>query len=315
MVQLLMLPALNMDGGIDVNNFLIGMYGKFDREKYNRDMRKGFYGVEATMFENMKEINELVTRVKNDGYNLTVHYPLFRNSFWCIHPLFLDKDAKVRRESYEAFEREIEMAAEFGAKHILTHFPKPAVIDRELDWSSWRFTTQKEYCYSDEYDYETFRELSNEMFERLSELSKTYNTKVVLEHDIINRYTYNTDLLEKLFCKYNNLKFCIDTGRIYLLSKTDGGFNPYKFIEKMSPYTHMVHLWNVKVDNNILGGHFPVLPEQRANEGWADIEGYIKGIFKNNRECLMMFEHRSDLISDSKLEECYSWVQSLIHKS
>jgi sugar phosphate isomerase/epimerase len=298
-----------------MNNFLIGMYGKFDRDKYNRDMRKGFYGVEATMFESMNEVNEMVSTVKNDGYNLTVHYPLIKGSFWCIHPLFIDRDKKIREESYEAFEREIELAVKIGARHILTHFPKPAVIDRELDWSSWRFTTEKEYGYSDEYDEKTFRELSTEMFDRLSELSKIYNIKVVLEHDILNNYTYNTDLLESLFNEYNNLRFCIDTGRVHLFSKTDRGFNPYKFIEAMSQYTHMVHLWNVKVDNNISGGHYPVLPELKTKEGWADIEGYVKGIFKNNKECLVMFEHRSDMISDSQLEKCYSWVESLINNA
>ena len=33
-----------------MNNFLIGMYGKFDDLKYKRDFRPGFWGVEACMF-------------------------------------------------------------------------------------------------------------------------------------------------------------------------------------------------------------------------------------------------------------------------
>ncbi len=38
-----------------MDNFLIGMFGKFDGPKYNRDFRSGFFGVEACMFTDEHE--------------------------------------------------------------------------------------------------------------------------------------------------------------------------------------------------------------------------------------------------------------------
>jgi len=37
-------------GGEKMKNFLIGMHGGFDKQKYDRDMRDNFYGVEACCF-------------------------------------------------------------------------------------------------------------------------------------------------------------------------------------------------------------------------------------------------------------------------
>ncbi|MDF2679086.1 MAG: hypothetical protein K0R47_276 [Brevibacillus sp.] len=32
-----------------MHQFMIGLYGGFDAEKYKRDFRKGFYGIEACL--------------------------------------------------------------------------------------------------------------------------------------------------------------------------------------------------------------------------------------------------------------------------
>lgn len=292
-----------------MKNFLIGMHGGFDKQKYDRDMRDNFYGVEACCFKDSKDVDILLEHLKNDGKRLAIHYPIIKGRYKYVHPFLLDKEKSEREEAFEAFEREVENAAKLGAFHILTHYPKPALIGRCLDWSSWRTTCDKEFMYSDEYDKVMLEELSHEMFSRLSRMSEDYGMKIVIEHDILDRYIYENKLLERLFEKHNNLKFCVDTGRIHLLSKTDSKFNPYSFIESMAKYIYMVHLWNVKFNNNISGGHYPVLPELKVSDGWADIEGYLNRIFKANRDSLVMFEHRSDLINDEKLQQCYDWVE------
>ncbi|AGK96084.1 hypothetical protein [Clostridium pasteurianum] len=35
-----------------MNNFMIGMYGKYNYKKFDRNFRKDFYGIEACLFEN-----------------------------------------------------------------------------------------------------------------------------------------------------------------------------------------------------------------------------------------------------------------------
>jgi len=39
---------------------MIGQYGGFNYKKFNRDFRKGFYGIEACLFENQEDIVNLI---------------------------------------------------------------------------------------------------------------------------------------------------------------------------------------------------------------------------------------------------------------
>ncbi|MCX8131732.1 MAG: sugar phosphate isomerase/epimerase [Clostridia bacterium] len=292
-----------------MNRFLIGMRDFFDEDKYRRDIKSGFYGVEAGTFRSIDEIKKLDIRLKRDNYNLCVHFPLLKRDYFYSHPMFLSKNRQERERAYDVFERDLELSEKYSAKYVLTHYPYPPVLDRELDWSSWRL---KEYSYSDEYPSEIFEELSDMMFEKLSKMSRTYNVQIVIEHDILNGHFYTTGILKKLFEKYKILKACLDTGRIHQLSIIDRRFKPFEFIRDIAGFTHVIHLWNVKLDNNTSGGHYPVLKEQKACEGWADIGGFMKEIAKINDECLVMFEHRSELISDRQLEECYDWVAAML---
>lgn len=46
-------------------------------------------------------------------------------------------------------------------------------------------------------------------------------------------------------------------------------------------------------------------------DGWAPIDEYLKIIKEANNNVKIMFEHRSDLISDEELDNCYSWIESI----
>lgn len=74
-----------------------------------------------------------------------------------------------------------------------------------------------------------------------------------------------------------------------------------------------MHLWNVKVDDNVENNHFPALSNLKPEEGWASIEDYLKIIKEENKNVKIMFEHRSDLISDKELDDCYSWIHSILN--
>ena len=63
---------------------------------------------------------------------------------------------------------------------------------------------------------------------------------------------------------------------------------------------------------NLSGGHYPVLPDQKPSEGWADIKRFIEIINRFNRKAKVLFEHRSDLVSDEELDECYRWIEQLL---
>lgn len=119
------------------------------------------------------------------------------------------------------------------------------------------------------------------------------------------------NFLESMLEKYKGIKICLDTGRLHLQHKIDSDFNDTEIIKRFSKYTEVVHLWNVKVAGNIENSHFPALPSLKSEEGWASIEDYLKIITEKNPNVKIMFEHRSDLISDEELEGCYSWIDEV----
>ena len=59
-----------------MNNFMIGMYEKYDYKKFDRDFRKGFYGVEACLFENENDIENLSNEAQKNGFKFGIHFPL-----------------------------------------------------------------------------------------------------------------------------------------------------------------------------------------------------------------------------------------------
>lgn len=141
-----------------------------------------------------------------------------------------------------------------------------------------------------------------------------YDFLPVLELDAITGYIYNTNILEELLEKFNRIKLCMDTARLHTQFITEDSFDPMEIIKRFSKYTEEIHLSTVKITDKIEYVHYPAHPGLKPEEGWADIEAYLKAIFQLNPNVKVMFEHRSDLITDEELESCYSWVSGLFSK-
>ncbi|MTI49243.1 sugar phosphate isomerase/epimerase family protein [Sporosalibacterium faouarense] len=297
-----------------MHNFLIGMHGGFDYEKFNRDFKEGFFGIEACMFPNEKEVGVLVEEAKKHKFKMGIHFSLFQGSYRLRDPLFLSLDSNEVEKSYKAFKSELKYASEIGADYILVHFPKPVLLDKDINWDNWRFGHKDEYIYEDEYPYNLFKKNIEYMFYRLSELSKNYGVRIVLEHDAISKYLYKTELLTELLDQYNNLKICLDIARLHLLESIDKDFDRKKFVNQMAPYTYLVHLSNVKIDSNLTNNHYPALSHLNNEDGWADAREYLRDITRINKDIKILFEHRSDLISDDELEACYRWVDGVVNR-
>jgi hypothetical protein len=63
-------------GDIIMGDFMIGMYGKYDDKKFDRDFRKGFYGIEACLFEEEGDIERLCNKADKEGFKVGIHFPL-----------------------------------------------------------------------------------------------------------------------------------------------------------------------------------------------------------------------------------------------
>lgn len=297
-----------------MKRFLIGQFDKFDVDKQNRDFREYFFGIEVNQMNFLDELEILKDNIKDRKLSIGIHFPLLKNQWRVRDPQYLSKDSATYEESIEYMEKEFARAEELNPDYILLHYPKPVILDNAVDWSSWRFSDDTEYYYQSEISYEYFEEKNRDFFKLLSEMGKKYNFTPVLELDGLNRYVYGTTLLEELLEEHSNIKICLDFGRIHLQDCIDDNFMGLNIIKKFGKFTHLVHLWNVKVDSNVSNGHYPALKTLKTEDGWGDMESYFETLNKVNSNYKVLFEHKSHLITDEELEECYQWIGELVNR-
>ncbi|WP_069650093.1 hypothetical protein [Caloranaerobacter ferrireducens] len=296
-----------------MERFMIGQYGNFSHEKQVRDFKDNFFGIEACLFECGSDIQELISTAQKGQFNIGVHFPL-RTGIWRLRdPQFLSKDDEIKRSSYEYIEKEVDFLKDIKPKYILFHYPKPVILDEHVDWTNWRFDDKTEYYFESEYSFEEFRMKSEEFFKWLDYKGKKNNFIPVLELDALNRYIYDSDLLETLLQRFSSIRICLDIGRLHLQDKLDKNFSALDVTRRFAKYAEAIHLWNVKVSNKIEFSHYPVLPNLSPEDGWADVETYLRIIKEENKTCKILFEHNSKSITDEELESCYNWVNNLLN--
>jgi len=294
-----------------MERFMIGQFGRYSSDKHKRDFRQNFFGVEACMMEE-DDIKKLMDNAINENFNIGVHLPLRKNSWRLRDPQFLSKNSDIKRSSYEYMDSEIEFLKQIKPRYILLYYPKPVLLDKSTSRINWRFVDDTEYYIENDYPYEIFSSNSKELFKWLTDISIKNDFIPVLELDLLNKYIYDTSLLETLLDRYPRIKLCLDIGRLHLQDKLDNNFDSFKFTTRFAKYAEVIHLWNVKVTNTVEYRHFPVLPTLKVEEGWADVEKYLNIIKRENKLCEIFFEHKSDLITDEELESCYSWISSIL---
>lgn len=292
-----------------MKRFVIGQFEKFDMEKQKRDFRDYFWGIEATQMSSTDEIGRLKAYIDKNNIGLGIHFPLLNNQWKLRDPQYLSKDKEIYEASINYMEREFARAVEIHPEYILLHYPKPVILEDNVDWTPWRFSDSSEYYYESEMDFDYFKAKSDSFFKLLSSLGESYGIIPVIELDALNKYVYETTLLEELFEKYSNIKMCLDFGRIHIQACIDNNIDEVKLIKKFGKYAHLVHLWNAKIDSN---GHFPALKTLKPEEGWGNMEKLFGSLNECNNNYKILFEHKSQLISDDELEECYKWIESLV---
>ncbi|MDC0759094.1 sugar phosphate isomerase/epimerase [Brevibacillus sp. AG] len=298
-----------------MKNFMIGQYGGFDQAKYARDFKEGFYGIEACLFESEEDIQFLQRESQAKGFAIGVHFSLRAGQSELRDALFMDANDQTRAEAFEWIDRELAYMASLQPTYVLFHYPKPVILDDRIDWSVWRFHDSRDYVWEHAYTEAEFQYRSEQLFAWLAEKGKDFRFTPVLEFDALNRYVYETEFLEHLLQKYPTIKLCLDTGRLFLQEKIDPFFNARQVIQKYTKYAWSIHLKSMKVAaDTVEFVHYPVLPECKPDEGWAPIEDYLTIIRQENPHVKIMFEHRSEQVTDEQLESCYRWVKQLLEK-
>jgi sugar phosphate isomerase/epimerase len=294
-----------------MQNFLIGMYGKCDEEKFKRDFVHGFYGVEASMFPEVSEIKKLSEKAERCRFQWGAHYPLLRKNRPTRDPLFLSLDTAERARAFRDFNEETALVSQHGGAYLLTHIPKPVLVSDTFNFSFWRFANDKEWMYERDYPREALEENLYGMFFKLDAVASRYGIQLILENDAMSPLLSQSTLLECLFDEFRRIKACLDIARLHLQQAADKAFNGMAFAAKIAPYTALLHLWNGTPTHNASGGHIPVSPEQKQEDGYADIRAYLELVLAKGRHMNILFEHRSDLVTNEELMACYEWVDEI----
>lgn len=297
-----------------MHNFLIGQFGVYDTAKFNKDYREGFYGVEACLMKTERDIIELKNQIDKKDMKIGIHFPLRAGIYPNRDPLFLDDNSERRSMAYKSVEEELKYLKDrnISPEHIIFHYPKPAIIKDDFDFGRWRFSDSSEYAFEAEYGMEKLVSYSRTLFQWLSEKSEEYNFIPVLEFDTLNKYIVRTGFLEELLEEYSSIKLCMDIGRIHIQDSIDADFDGTDILRRFSRYAYEVHLWDAKVGETVVEcSHYPILPIHKVHDGWADIEAYLGVIRAENNAARLLFEHRSDVVSDEELDSCYNWINSL----
>lgn len=299
---------------MSMDRFLIGQYGAYDFRKFERDFRKGFYGIEACLLQTEEDIFALKMAAQEHDFQIGIHFPLRDRGLVIRDALFLASDENERNQAFQSALEELEAIYRLGLKpaYILFHYPKPVILDDRVDWSKWHFSGPREYVYESEYSFKEFTQRSEELFVWMTERSRQYGFVPVLEFDALNRYVYASDALEELLKKYDLIRLCLDTGRLFLQEKRDPSFRSVPVMRKYAKYAEVIHLWNLQFGEGFIKLRYPVLPEQRQEDGWAPIAEYLQIIKEENPNAKIQFEHRSELVDDEELERCYHWVSELL---
>ncbi len=301
---------------IDMNKrFFIGQFEVFDTKRHEREHRDGFKGIEACQFADINDVQRLVDFSNKRDLDFGVHFPLRKGLWRYRDPQYLSKNQSVCKESYDFMMDEFKFISDTGADYVLLHYPKPVILNRGVDWDKcWRFADDTEYYFEDEYSFEEFKERSIEFFNWINSASIRYGIRVFIELDAVNEYLYDTDFLIEMLEKFSNIELCLDIGRLHLQHMIDNEFDAFKFIQRVGSHTSHVHLWNVKVADNVEGGHHPTLPFLDVKDGWADVEEYLTLLNKYSNDYTLLFEHYTGNITDEELQCCYEWIDSLVTK-
>lgn len=298
-----------------MERFMIGQFGKFDEEKQKRDFKECFFGVEAICFKSEDEVRKLKREAGARKFEIGVHFPLRADIWKHRDAQFMSLNDEIKRESYQYAEKEFNFIKTVNPDYVLFHYPKPVIIDEKEDWTKWRFGDRTEYCFEKDYPFDKFKSESEELFAWLDENIADEGITPILELDAVNKYIYDSNILQELLERYPRIKLCLDLGRISLQEKLQKRFNSFDLVKKFAKYAYVIHLWNIKICDTVENNHYPALPELKPEDGWGDIERYFEIICEENDSFKVQFEHRSDLISDEELQRCYKWVSNMIDKN
>lgn len=296
------------------NIFMLAMVFSYDFDRFEKEYRDDFYGLEACCLSTDEDVINLRDEAIKNNFKYGIHYPLLRSKAPVRDALFLSLDETLKKNAFKLIEDELNYIKDKGLRpeHILFHYPKPVVLSDNFNLTNWRFEDKSEYVFESEYPKDLFIQNTDELFKWLSHKGREYDFIPVLELDGLNKYITKDNILETLLDKYTDIRLCLDLSRLHYQHMVQKDFDEIDIMRRFAKYTHLLHLSNVCCVNDGVGiSHYPALEDLKEEDGWAPIPKYLRIIKHENPNLKILFEHRSYLINSEQLNNCYNWIDRI----
>lgn len=242
------------------------------------------------------------------GGDFSFHCPAFRPENYPENPLLaalVDPDRQRRKCSLELMRRELDQAAEWGARHLVVHLQRNLLAE-ELPGDAWG---EKEGL-----------EIAVESVGELLEYARSVGVPVHLENMMGSPLLYRPEAYRQLAEAWPEVRFCLDVGHAAL----DGrffGFWEAEIAEAMGPNLGSLHIYDNQVpatveftnlrEQGLLNKH-PVHPDNHRKSGWIDTPGCLRAALRAQPAALVTFEVYYSLDTDrSRTAEGLDWTVEL----
>jgi len=187
----------------------------------------------------------------------SIHHPILLCDWYkedYLSAFYISTDTVKKEKSFRLLEVNLKNYFNSGAEYFVIHFPG-IILDGEKP--------------------KNYGILIDDSLNRLNELAKKYNVKILLEYFGSNKWFFDIDeWIEKIF-KYSNLGILTDTGHLYF-SSVMHGFNFMESLKKLSDVSSAFHLWTTKEGGVYSDSeyykkyhHVVININQKRVDGWA----------------------------------------------
>lgn len=285
----------------------IGMWDQFTIDRWNEVTGEFIRGMEISQFQSKEDIEKVRRFCKSYNFKFGVHGPIL-NSYGYRLPKLNSPDPLQYAEALEQITTEVKLASECGADYILFHYPfyptfehpftpYPRLPDPLSRYESYQISKSE------------FEDISERLFERLSEIQQKYRQRIVLEHDFFGDYE---EVFTRAFLNHPDIQLVVDTARLDIAKRAFKGFDPYPFLDALASQVYLVHYSNVVYTEDAFKHHLPVLPEHDQDTCYGDSYQYLKFLAERNSFFHVTFEHDHTLISKEQLHNEYRRVAGLL---
>lgn len=237
----------------------------------------------------------------------SLHFPLFREAHFPDYPLKLslvDPDARRRSVAVDLLRRELDLAAEWGARHLVAH------LQRNL---------LEEEGPAPPNDESAGVDLAAETAQPLLEHAGSVGVPLHLENMMGSPLLHSPEAYRALGEALPELRYCFDIGHAAL----DGryyGFAEHELAEAMGPWLGSLHLYDNHLPREIhfrtlreegLLRKYPVHPSHyRDPEAeWLDTPGCLRAALAAQPEVLVTFEVYYSMDTDhAQTAEGIAWT-------